>query len=249
MGGNLEIGLSRKTLLMSHAVCANPTSASRKGRRLLPSTVRRQSITRQRVPKLEPGIIFKPLHSKMLNSGSRGGEEKARDAELIYLHHIEAHGIPPHVASCTTLLFKQMFPDSKIAEKFTFSDSKQGYEITHGLGQHYNTRLVNRLQQEYFSINVDESTVLKTNQLAITVRYFHRGVKRVVTEHYKTVEIGKKDADSLVSVLHETFTADGIDYKSQLLHIETDSCPAMRGVRGGVITKMKTKVEYLYVGD
>ena len=38
-------------------------------------------------------------------------EEKARDAELIYLHHIEAHGIPPHVASCTTLLFKQMFPD------------------------------------------------------------------------------------------------------------------------------------------
>ncbi|KAK2174862.1 hypothetical protein NP493_770g00010 [Ridgeia piscesae] len=173
-------------------------------------------------------------------------EEKARDAELIYLHHIEAHGIPPHVASCTTLLFKQMFPDSKIAEKFTFSDSKQGYEITHGLGQHYNTRLVNRLQQEYFSINIDESTVLKTNQLAITVRYFHRGVKRVVTEHYKTVEIGKKDADSLVSVLHETFTADGIDYKSQLLHIETDSCPAMRGVRGGVITKMKTKVEYLY---
>ena len=70
MGGNLEIGLSRKTLLMSHAVCANPTSASRKGRRLLPSTVRRQSITRQRVPKLEPGIFFKPLHSKMLNSGS-----------------------------------------------------------------------------------------------------------------------------------------------------------------------------------
>jgi hypothetical protein len=89
-------------------------------------------------------------------------EEKARDAELIYLHHIEAHGIPPHVASCTTLLFKQMFPDSKIAEKFTFSDSKQGYKITHGLGQHYNTRLVNRLQQEYFSINIDESTVLKT---------------------------------------------------------------------------------------
>ncbi|KAK2186305.1 hypothetical protein NP493_206g01019 [Ridgeia piscesae] len=81
-------------------------------------------------------------------------EEKARDAELIYLHHIEAHGIPPHVASCTTLLFKQMFLDSKIAEKFTFSDSKQGYEITHVLGQHYNTRLVNRLQQEYFSINI-----------------------------------------------------------------------------------------------
>ena len=44
---------------MSHAVCANPTSASRKGRRLLPSTVRRPSITRQRVPKLEPGIFFK----------------------------------------------------------------------------------------------------------------------------------------------------------------------------------------------
>ena len=198
----LEIGLSRKTLLMSHAVCANPTSASRKVRRLLPSTVRRQSITR----KAGTENIFQAFAQQDAKQRElKSCEENARDAELIYLHHIEAHGIPPHVSSCTTLLFKQMFPDSKIA------DSKQGYEITHALGQHYNTRLVNRLQQEYFSINIDESTVLEKNQLAITVRYFHRGVKRVVTEHYKTVEIGKKDADSLVSVLHETFTADGID--------------------------------------
>ena len=49
-----------------------------------------------------------------------------------------------------------------------------------------------------------------------------------MTEHYKTVEIGKKDADSLVSVLHETFTADGIDYKSQLLHIESDKPPTFK---------------------
>ena len=115
MGGNLEIGLSRKTLLMSHAVCANPTSASRKGRRLLPSTVRRQSITSQ----AGTGNIFQAFAQQDAKQREQKScEENARDAELIYLHHM-AHGIPPHVASCTTLLFKQMFPDSKIAEKFT----------------------------------------------------------------------------------------------------------------------------------
>ena len=42
------------------------------------SSVRQQSITRQRVPKLEPGIFFKPLYSKMLNSGSRKAVKRRR---------------------------------------------------------------------------------------------------------------------------------------------------------------------------
>ena len=42
-----------------------------------------------------------------------------------------------------------------------FSESKIGYEITHGLGPFYNELLVKRLQNEFFSINIDESTVLK----------------------------------------------------------------------------------------
>ena len=103
-----------------------------------------------------------------------------------------------------------------------------------------------RLQEEFFSINIDESTVLKTSQLAITVRYFHRGYSRVVSEHYKTVDIQKKDADSLVAVLHSTFTADDINYKKQLIAIETDSCPAMRGIRDGLIVKMQNSLEYIY---
>ena len=49
---------------------------------------------------------------------SRNAEEKtigdrARDAEIIYLHHVEAHGIAPHAAACASKLFQQMFPDSQ----------------------------------------------------------------------------------------------------------------------------------------
>lgn len=70
----------------------------------------------------------------------RSIEDKAKEAEIIYLHHVEAHGIPPHVAECITQLFKDMFTDSKntkIAQKFSFLHSKQGYGITYGLGPHY----------------------------------------------------------------------------------------------------------------
>ena len=50
----------------------------------------------------------------------RSIEDKAKEAEIMYLHHVEAHGIPPHVAECTTQLFKDMFTNSKIAQKFRF---------------------------------------------------------------------------------------------------------------------------------
>ena len=84
-------------------------------------------------------------------------EAQARDAEIIYLHHVEAHGIPQHAAGCAGELFQQMFPDSKIAAKMTFSESKQGYEITHGLGPYYQTQLVERLRREFFSVNIHRS--------------------------------------------------------------------------------------------
>ena len=41
-----------------------------------------------------------------------------------------AHGIPPHVAECTTQRFKDRFTDSKIAQKFSFSHSKQGFIVS-----------------------------------------------------------------------------------------------------------------------
>jgi len=68
----------------------------------------------------------------------RSIEDKATEAEIIYLHHVEAHGIPHHVAECTTQLFKDMFMNSKIAQKFSFSHSKQGYGIIYGLEPRYN---------------------------------------------------------------------------------------------------------------
>lgn len=179
------------------------------------------------------------------NAEARGTEELARDAEIIYLHHLEAHGISPHAAACTSTLFAQMFPDSKIAAKFSFSDSKQGYEVTHGLGPYYSSNLTSRLQSEYFSINIDESTVLKSSQLAITCRYFNREKDKIVTEHFQTVNIMKKDAESIVALLDKTFTDRNIDFRKHMIHVETDSCPAMRGVRNGVIKKLKESMEYI----
>ena len=168
-------------------------------------------------------------------------EAQVRDAEIIYLHHVEAHGIPQHAAGCAGELFQQMFPDSKTAAKMTFSESKQGYEITHCRGPYYQTQLVERLRREFFSVNIDESTVLKTTQLALTVQYYHRTQGRILGEHYKT-----KDADTLVSALRNAFTADNINYEKLLVCVETDSCPTMRGNRGGVITKLHNTIEYLY---
>ena len=156
---------------MSHAVCANPTSASRKALAKHSSSAKHH---KAKGAQAGTGNIFQAFAQQDAKQREQKScEEKARDAELIYLHHIEAHGIPPHMASCTTLLFKQMFPDSKIAEKFTFSDTKQGYEITHGLGQHYNNLTLVPSYWNTISICIYTSHVVCTsagiNYIRITI--------------------------------------------------------------------------------
>ena len=107
---------------------------------------------------------------------------------------MEAHGIPPHVAMCTTQIFKDTFTDSKIAQKFSFSHSKQGYGITYGLEPHYNDELTSRLKVEHFSINIDESTettlARETEVIAFNRR---RKIKETASLHrYKLSELAKQ---------------------------------------------------------
>ena len=54
------------------------------------------------------------IRQAFVDQGSRQAknktiEEQARDAEMIYLHHVECHGIAPHAAGCAADLFQHMF--------------------------------------------------------------------------------------------------------------------------------------------
>ena len=91
MGGNLEIGLSRKTLLMSHAVCANPTSASR----LLPKHSSSAKHHKAKGAQAGTGNIFQAFAQQDAKQREQKScEEKARDAELIYLPHRSPRNLP-----------------------------------------------------------------------------------------------------------------------------------------------------------
>ena len=101
----MEIGLSRKTLLMSHAVCAKSNVCIKEGEKALAKHSSSAKHHKAKGAQAGTGNICQHFAQQdAKQQEQKSCEEKARDAELIYLHHIEAHGILPHVASCTTLL-------------------------------------------------------------------------------------------------------------------------------------------------
>ena len=118
---------------MYRAGFARPTFASKREKRLRASIVLPRSTAKPGQLKRAVGICFMCSRHKMPNKRKINIDDKVKEAEMIYLHHVGAHGIPPHVAECRTQLFKDMFTDSKIAQKFSCSHSKQGYGITYGL--------------------------------------------------------------------------------------------------------------------
>ena len=82
-------------------------------------------------------------------------------------------------------LFKNMFPNSAIAKKFTYGKTKMNYLIFVGIGPYFREKLLQKIKEaECLTISFDESfnKDLQIEQLDIIVHYFCED--RVVTQYF-----------------------------------------------------------------
>ena len=83
-------------------------------------------------------------------------------------------------------LFRSMFPDSTIAEKFSLLKDKCAYFINHGIAPHFRSILMNNVKDpELYAISFDESlnTVIQMGQMDLVVNFWKNVLNKVYTRY------------------------------------------------------------------
>lgn len=106
-------------------------------------------------------------------------------------------------SSCADIrdTFILMFPDSAIASKFTFGESKCSYVINHGIAPHFSELLTNNLKTcEDYVVSFDESLnkVTQQGQMDLIVRFFDINTHKVVSRYWNSVFLGRATAQDLL---------------------------------------------------
>ncbi|CAF3455348.1 unnamed protein product, partial [Rotaria sp. Silwood2] len=147
-------------------------------------------------------------------------------------------------------LLRTMFPDSKIAQKFSIQHSKMSYVISHGLGPYFRDLLIKDIKNcERFVLCFDERTNNQNKkQLDVYFRYWSSQKGLVVTRYYRTILLGHAQVNVVVDGILGAFRTDGIDI-SKLLMLSRDN-PNVNKTVEKMINDAMTKVnaELLNIG-
>jgi hypothetical protein len=127
--------------------------------------------------------------------------------------------------SCTDTsdLFREMFPDSKIAQNFALGETKCAYLICFGLAPYFLSSLTKQLENEIFVILFDETTnhKLQEKQLDFHVRYWDKQSKLVKTSYIHSDFLGHATSDILVECFSNLLMAQNLS-KHLLIQLSMD---------------------------
>ncbi|CAF3357733.1 unnamed protein product [Rotaria sp. Silwood2] len=161
-------------------------------------------------------------------------------AEALWAMNATRHGYSYLSCNESGDLFKKMFPDSDIAQKFNMERTKLSYVISHGLGPFFHRNLVEDIKQcERFVLCFDEQKNYQNNkQLDILFKYWSVKNQRVVTRYYKSILLGHAPAHVIKDHIINSFRTDGIDIK-RLLMIGRDNPNVNKAIEKLIDEEMK----------
>lgn len=104
-------------------------------------------------------------------------------------------------------IFKQMFPDSVIANKFSLGRDKVRYTILYGLAPFFHQELLSVLTVNgtEFALSFDESLnkVLQEGQMDLHIRFWDQAKEMAITRYWGSVCLGKASANDLLEAFHD----------------------------------------------
>ena len=126
--------------------------------------------------------------------------------------------------SCDVLadLFRSMFLDSTIAEKFCLQKGKCVYFINYGIAPHFCSMLMNNVNDSvFYAISLGESlnTVIQMGQMDVVVNFWDNVVNNECTRYLNSMFIGHVRHQDLFE--HFISALDSLDLK-KLLQVSMD---------------------------
>ena len=120
-------------------------------------------------------------------------QEAATDAEIRWCLKYMVYSYSFRSCDGLANLFRNIFPDSTIAEKFCLQKGKYEYFINYGIVPHFDSFLMNNVKDSaFYAISFEESsnTVIQMGQMDIVVNFWDNVVNEVCTRYLDSTFIG-----------------------------------------------------------
>ena len=182
--------------------------------------------------------FIEPNHELLITT------DAAKKLEVRLCLFIAEHNLPFSIASHLVSCLKEDITDSKIIKKVSLNRIK-AQKIIRCVTGPQNTKLISTtVNQEYFSLIIDESTDSTTSKnLATIIRYFDNKCR----DRFLTLaQVSDCSALGIFETLINALLVHNINLKN-LIGFTADNCSVMMGKHNGVQAKLKEIVPKLFV--
>ena len=185
-----------------------------------------------------------------LNERQHTETKQLLEGQTLFANFVHTHGLPSSSFTCFGALAEKIFPDSNIAKRWSGSkdgmrQTKGDYFLTHGVYEFHHKNLIKKLKSNFFSVNIDESSVNSKSQLDVNVSYIDRENSKAIKENFTIISMEKgTSASEIVEALVDEFDSCFIPLKN-IITIVTDGCSTMLGEDGGVHALLRQRLPHL----
>ena len=159
---------------------------------------------------------------------------------------VAEHSLPLSLAPDLIRLAQTLSRDHKALQSLSMERQTATYKLKQGLHEVERKRLVSKMINNAFSLNIDETTGKhnKKRLLNVLVCFFDPDLNRSVTRLYCTIEMTIVNAASVYEAVQGKLSADKIPLQN-LISILSDSAAYMRGAQSGFQARMKQDAPHL----
>lgn len=177
-------------------------------------------------------------------------KDRVAQQEAMICAFLAEHTLPLSLAPHVVKLAQALSSDHKALQSLSMERCTATYKLKQGLHEVTRKRIVNKMRETPFSINLDEATS-KSNKkriLNILVCFFDSELGESVTHLYASLELTIVNATTVHAAVVEKFKEDNISLDN-LVSSLSDSAAYMRGSQNGFEAKLRADAPHLLMID
>lgn len=178
-------------------------------------------------------------------------EKKVRKAEVMITNFLIQHNLPLATADHLGPLFREVFPDSKIANSYRSARTKTRAILNEAIGSHCHNQVNEFCKLHPYSVGTDGSSDTGTKKMnPVTVRIFDVNRSKVVTNHFLSMCVTSGEdcckALTIFEAIEKAFNDDLMPW-CNCISLSVDNTNAMVGKKNSVASNFLKKNSDIFI--
>lgn len=172
-------------------------------------------------------------------------------AEVMVTNFLIQHNLPIATSAHLGPLFRNVFPDSKIAKSYACSTTKTAAIVNEAMGPHCHEYIVQHCIAHPFSLGIDGSSDTDVEKMnPVTIRVFDINRSKFVTSHFYDMcvttgrDAGK--AEEIFNVVDAKFATDNVPW-ANAVSLSVDNTNSMIGKNNSFASRCKEKNANIFI--